>query len=424
VAPGRACGGYAVTSVRIRGIAAGGDGVGRLEDGIAIFVPRSAPDDVLTVEVTERKARYARGRIRRIDAPGGDRVDPGCPHYERDACGGCQLQHLAPHTQLEVKRRLVGEALRRLGKREVEDPTIVPSPLQWRYRTKITLAVSDGRERIGLHPWDRPGHVFELNDCRITTAPVMGLWGELRACRALLPEAISHLVLREDRDGGPHVVVRGGEPPWDARPLAHALSGGPRSIWWEPAGGKARVVAGPRTGFPPLAFAQVNASLADSIRGAAVEALGPVGGRTIWDLYGGVGDGSRLLAAAGARVWSVDADRAAVEWAVRHAAPVGAPAGSPTYLAGRVEEVLQRLPTPDAVLLNPPRTGAAPRVLAALERHRAEGRARRVAYVSCDPATLARDLARLTGYRVARVVAYDLFPQTSHVETLAVLEAT
>jgi 23S rRNA (uracil1939-C5)-methyltransferase len=147
-----------------------------------------------------------------------------------------------------------------------------------------------------------------------------------------------------------------------------------------------------------------------------------VAGRVVWDLYGGTGDGARLLAGRGAAAWSVEVDRIAVEWAARQPAPPTAPAGSPRYLEGRVEEMLHRLPDPVAVLLNPPRSGAGARVAAALDRLARAGTLRRAAYVSCDPATLARDLGRLGAFRLAAVRAYDLFPQTSHVEALAVLE--
>jgi 23S rRNA (uracil1939-C5)-methyltransferase len=116
----------------------------------------------------------------------------------------------------------------------------------------------------------------------------------------------------------------------------------------------------------------------------------------------------------------VDVDRPAVEWAERQ--PEKGPAAI-TYIAGRAEEVLHRLPPPDAVLLNPPRQGVERRVTVALERLRMAGHARRLAYVSCDPATLARDLARLPGYALRSLVAHDMFPQTAHVETLALLEA-
>ena len=116
----------------------------------------------------------------------------------------------------------------------------------------------------------------------------------------------------------------------------------------------------------------------------------------------------------GAKVWSVDADRTAIAWAETQG-------GRITYVAGRVEEVLHRLPAPDFVVLNPPRAGCHARVMKALDR--LTSHVARISYVSCDPATLARDLGRMPGLGIVQITAYDLFPQTSHVETVAILGA-
>jgi 23S rRNA (uracil1939-C5)-methyltransferase len=408
-----------VTVVRIRGIAAGGDGVGRLDDGMAIFVPRTAPGDDVAVEITERRRRHARGRVLELRASSPARVPPPCPHYTRDACGGCQLQHLDVTAQCAAKQSVVGEALRRIGRRDLPDPPIVPSPSAWRYRTKITLAVS--REgHIGLHRLERPDAVFDLIDCPITDERLMQVWGAVRTHRGLLPPQVRAVTLRVDRDGGMHVIARSPSPVWEAASLAHAVGRPDVRYWWHPEDGAPRVVAGPTTGFPALAFEQANPALADLIRAAAVTALAPGPGMIAWDLYAGVGDAARRLALAGASVWGVEADRSAVAWAEQQ--PSDRP---PTFVQGLVEAVLPRLPRPDAVVMNPPRVGVDGRVAATLERLAAEPGARmRVAYVSCDPATLARDLTRMPSYAVRAVVAYDLFPQTSHVETMAILEAT
>lgn len=410
-----------MTVVRIDRIAAGGDGVGRLDDGLTVFVPRTAVGDEAEVEITARKRRYARARLVAIETPSPDRVETPCPHYAQDGCGGCQLQHLSLDAQHRAKRRIVGDALRRIAKRDLEDPEIIPSPEPWRYRAKITLAISDDGERIGLHPHDRPGVVFPLRDCHITREPLMALWGRVRRGATQLPRGANTVVLREDTEGGTHVIVRGGSPPWDPAGFVHDAALTDASVWWQPERGAERVVAGPATGFPALAFEQVNPAFADRIRGEAIATLGDVSGKTVWDLYGGAGEGARALAARGAVVWSVDADRSAVQWAERRPVPPEAPTGSPRYLVGRVEDVLHRLPQPDLVTLNPPRGGCHARVAAALNGH--ASRVSRVAYVSCDPATLARDLGRMPAYSVRSVTAYDLFPQTSHVETVTMLEA-
>jgi len=405
-----------VTAVTIARISAGGDGVGRLESGIVVFVPRTAPGDRVEIELVEEKRRYARGHVVKLLEAGPDRVEPECPHYTADRCGGCQLQHLALPAQLAAKRAIVGDALRRIGRLDLPDPEIATAPTAFRYRTKITLAAVG--DRVGLHLYDNPAAVFPLADCRITREALMRLWAALATQRALLPADLEDVVLREDRDGGLHVIVGGGTEPWSAEPLAQALARADVSYWWRPRGGAARVVAGQHSAFPALAFEQVNPELATQIRHEALELLGDVAGRTVWDLYGGVGDTAALLAERGARVHSVDQDRGAVEWARRR----GLPESQVRFVSGLVEESLHRLPPPDAVIVNPPRAGVSARVCRALQEWGAGRPGARLAYVACDPATLARDLARLNGFGVRAVRAYDLFPQTSHVETVALLE--
>lgn len=428
MAAGGAARGAALSVVTIERIAAGGDGVGRLPDGMVVFVPRTAPGDVVAVEGVERRRRFARGLVARLLEAGPGRVAPACRHYTQDRCGGCRLQHLDGHAQLAVKRAIAGEALRRIGGRDVTDPEIVASPAWWRYRTRIRLWA--GADRLGLHPYDRPDRVFDLDDCPITTDRLMALWRMIRRHRRLLPAQLRTLTLREDRTGGLHVIVEdAGERAWEAGPLARAVGDAAVCWWWLPVAGAARVVGGPGSAFPALAFEQVNPALAVRIREAAVAALDDVAGRTVWDLYGGVGDTARLLAARGASVWSVDADRTAIEWARTSDRPgeereQREAKGEMRYIGGRVEEVLHRLPPPDAVVVNPPRAGLAARVAEGLERW-ARGRpGGRLAYVSCDPATLARDLRRLPALGLVAATAYDLFPHTAHVEVLAVLEAS
>jgi 23S rRNA (uracil1939-C5)-methyltransferase len=406
-----------VSDVTIRGIATGGEGVGTLPDGMTVFVPRTAPGDVVTVDVLERRRRWARGRVRDLVQPGPDRVVPTCQHYVTDGCGGCQLQHLSPSAQASAKLTIVHDVLVRLGGRAAEHVTMVPAPDPWRYRTKISLAVIGGR--IGFHRFDRPGDVFDLVDCPIAVRSLLELLHGLRQVPDAIPPGIDQVILRLDRAGGGHVALRGGTLPFDPEPIARALPNG-TTVWWKPDGGAARVMFGAGSAFPALAFQQVNPEFADRIRAAAVAWLGVGPGSVAWDLYGGLGDAARAMAALGAVVWSVDADQSAVDWA-RAQPSSGTPA--PRFLSALVEEALHRLPDPDTVLLNPPREGVHARVTRGLEALATRGHARRVAYVSCDPATLARDLRRLPRYRLRSVTAYDLFPQTSHVETLACLEA-
>lgn len=419
---GRSSKRFAVTcTAKIDRIASGGDGVGHLEDGLVVFVPRSASGDTLEIEIVRRKARYARGRISTVVTPGPSRVEPECPHYQSDECGGCQLQHLSAESQREIKGKIVGDALRRIAKLSVEDPEVVASPQQWRYRGKITLASKDGQ--LGLRPYDRPDAAFDLGDCLLVQDRVMALWKLVSSNRTLLPDTMESLVLRVDRLGGQHVLSVGGQTCWDAEPLAEAMGGDETSFWWKPQKGAARVVAGPQTGYPAVAFEQMNTIMAEQIRSTAVDGFGKMDGKIAWDLYGGVGDTAELLAARGATAWSVDWDRTAVGWGLANSERTESPGTRVTRIADRVEEAVRRLPEPELVVVNPPRSGLGSRLADWLQRWGERGKGASMAYISCDPATLARDLARMPSFEIRKLVAYDLFPQTGHVETLTMLEA-
>jgi 23S rRNA (uracil1939-C5)-methyltransferase len=404
-----------MTAVRILRLATGGDGVGRLEDGRTVFVPRTAPGDLVELTAVREHRRFAHARPGRLVEPGPDRVEPRCPHYTRDECGGCQLQHLALPAQREARRAFVGDALRRLARREVSDPELEPSTKAFEYRTKLTLAATAGGRVTGLRRFDRPGEIFPLDHCHITVPELMAVWSELRALGSLLPTTLDKLVLRQDRHGGAHVVVRdSGTAAWGGGGTLHAelaRRGRAATIWWHPDGGAPRAVAGAGEAYPATAFEQVHPEMGDRVRAYAVAQLGDLSGRVVWDLYAGVGETTSALAHAGAAVESIEVDRRAVA-----AADAAGPAAR--RHAARVEDAIGGLTPPRLVVTNPPRTGMDTRVTTALERARPE----RVVYVSCDPTTLARDLTRLPSYRLQTIRCFDLFPQTAHVETVAVLE--
>jgi len=408
--------------VAITAIAAGGEGVGRLADGRAVFVARTAPGERIRLrEGVKLHKSFARGELAEIVAPGAVRVTAPCPHYVQDHCGGCQLQHVTYEAQLAAKRAIVGDALRRIAKLDVGDPEIVEAVDEWRYRAKISLAVKSvgrsGSRTVGLHPYDRPASVFPLIDCHIADFRLMAMWRELRPHLDLLPPRLTRLTLRLDRESRRHVMAESSGEPWrNAEALRAALPDGSNVIcWWHPVDGAARVVAGPATGFPATAFEQVNPEMGTIARGWAVEQLGDVRGAVVWDLYGGIGDTAVALAERGAQVVSVDADEKAIDWARRREAPRPV-----RFIAGKAEDVLPTLPEPNAVVVNPPRAGLHWNVTLRLTGQPVT----RLIYVSCDAATLARDLHRLSAtYRVTAVRAFDLFPQTAHVETVAVMEA-
>jgi 23S rRNA (uracil1939-C5)-methyltransferase len=397
-------------SVRILRIAAGGDGVGRLADGRTLFVPRTAPGDLIETADIRLHARFARARVGRILEPGAGRTQPRCTHYVEDACGGCQLQHLDAGAQLAARRAIAGDALRRIARLETPDPELEPAESPWNYRSRITLAVDPAGPRAGFHRLGDADDIFALQRCEIADERLNAAWQVVSSRAADWPAALSHIVLRLGRDDGVHIVFRGPVRPgdeWGSRPGMH--------VWWEAPGASARPVgrtagAGP---IPPGVFEQVHQKMGAQVRAFAIEQLGSVDGTLVWDLYAGIGETSASLAARGARVESVELDAEAVAAAepqtgnriLRH--------------TGAAEQWVAKMSAPASVITNPPRSG----MHEAVVRELAARRPACIVYISCDPATLARDLARLSsGYRLAAIRSFDLFPQTAHVETVVRLD--
>ncbi len=407
-----------IPAVRIERVAAGGDGVGHLTDGRVVFIPATAPGDLVEPRDIRLSARFARAWPGRVVEPGPGRIEVPCDHRRKDGCGGCQLQHLAEPAQQEARKRIVGDALRRIGKLALEDPPLRAADSPWGYRTRITLHRSrDGT--FGFHQAERPGEVFPLRYCLIAREELNALWEELSPLAATLPAAVTRLSLRVDAGGGMHCVLHGdgsGHP--DPAPVVKiqrelASRGQETSFWCGERGGASVPMAGAAGPSSAMVFEQVHPAMAETIRSWVMERLAPEAGQSWWDLYAGTGEMTDRLARKGAEVESVERDQEAVALASRSGI-----AGVRRHV-GYVEEWISRLAPPDGVLVNPPRTGLTPAVSAGLG---ASG-ARRMAYISCDPATLARDLRHLGDrYGVSAVQAFDLFPQTAHVEVAVILE--
>ncbi len=427
--------------VTVHAIAAGGDGVARAE-GLVVFLPRTAPGDEGMAEVVVRKS-FARGEMRVLDRPSPERVEPPCVHYVRDRCGGCQLQHLNYPAQLEAKRVIVQDALTRIAGQPVHAPAVAASPELWRYRTKLTLALRRSVARppdatglaaaaigwtAGLHPYDDPVGVFALEDCPITDVRVLEAWAAILAAGPLLPHAEALRGAVRLTSAGPSLVVEGGRR-WVAAPEFIEAVPELAELWWAPEGARPRLLhrraespAADATApsdmshageGPGASFTQVNAAVAEQLR-AAVETrvLAHAPARVV-DGYAGTGEYARRLASAGVDVTAIERDEAAVAWLSPRL-----PAGS-RAVAASVEDALAGALPADVVILNPPRGGVDARVTALLAAERT--RLRAIVYVSCDPATLARDTARLPGWRIASVETFDMFPQTAHVETVCEL---
>jgi 23S rRNA (uracil1939-C5)-methyltransferase len=404
----------ALVSVPIDSVAAGGDGVGR-SNGLVVFVPRTAPGDVVMAQISG-KGRFARGTLGSIVSPSPNRIEPPCPHYTRDNCGGCQLQHMTYESQLAAKQMIIRDSLERIGKRSVDPPPIERSLKEWRYRTKLTLAMRRRGSRwiAGLHPYNDPARIFPLADCPITDSRVVAAWREIMEADAFFPDAKELRGSVRITSGGPTFVMIGGHR-WAACTQFSAAVPSISAVWWEPAADKPRqLVYDNRVDRPPSAsFVQVNAEMAEILHSYVLDRARSYEPRSVIDAYAGAGHTARSLSEQGVRVMAIELDPDASDWS---ASSLAEPSRA---IRARVEDALPGLFPTDLVILNPPRAGVDSRVTATLE---AEARhVRGVIYVSCNPATLARDLARLPSYRIESLRAFDMFPQTAHVETVCEL---
>jgi 23S rRNA (uracil1939-C5)-methyltransferase len=413
--------------VVVSGPGAGGVGVGHLPDGRVVFLPLTVPGDRVRVRITVAKARWCRGEVEELVEEGPGRRTPPCPHY--GACDGCSLQHLEYSAQLGWKARVVGDALRRIGGVGVEDPVVAPSPRELRYRNKVTFTLrrlEPGHVVAGLRERTNPGRVLDLGpECLLPEEDLARLWGALRGRwgedAALLPAGRElRLTLRAGRAGG-SLLVRGGRGEGDPEALLAGVPG-LLSVWREEKGAAPRCLSG----APALdaewmgeavelrggAFLQVNREAAERLQRELLARVEPVAGLRVVDGYCGGGALGGELARRGASVTGIEADPEAAAMARRREG-----AGF-RVVVGRVEEALAGALPAHLVVLNPPRGGLAEAVPELLRARPPE----RVAYVSCDAATLARDLKRMgEAFHPAWVGAFDLFPQTGHVETLVVL---
>ncbi len=418
-------------TVSIHGIGAHGEGVGRLEDGRAVFVHRTAPGDVASVAVTRDGPRWARARLLRVLEPTSQRREPPCPLYDR--CGGCSLQHVPYPTQLDVKRDRVVQALGRIGGIDVEVGSVVPSPGELEYRTRATFHLRRGDAGsvvAGFHAVGMPHRIVDVDArCRIVSPRLAGAWRDLRASwgpgARFLPAGRQLDLTLQEVEGGVVLLVRGGAGRGDAPAILGRVPD-LVAIW---AAGRDRpddpaLLAGASTAghewnedhlaLRPTAFLQANRFAATMLWDALSAVLDDVDGLRIVDAYSGAGAFARAWARSGASVTAIELNPEAAGTAA-----AGAPAGL-RVVAGSVEEHLPAHLPADVVVLNPPRAGVTRAVVDALIGSPPP----RLVYVSCDPATLARDLDRLSGgFDVVRLLALDLFPQTAHVESVATLEA-
>jgi 23S rRNA (uracil1939-C5)-methyltransferase len=441
-----------VLEVAIDDLAFGGEGVGRL-DGYVMFVRGGLPGDRVRIRVTETRARYGRGVIEDVVAPSPHRVAAPCPYFGR--CGGCRLQHLDYPAQLAFKEKQVRDCLQRLGPAtDFELRPIAPAPEAYGYRNKMefTVAGTPTTPIVGLHEADRYDVVLDIDRCLLQSPTMNTLLDEVRAQirdRKLSvydqdsgQGLLRFVTLREGRRTGDAMVNLVGAAPdvETLAPVAEAVRDrvpAVASVVLNVNVKKAAVAVGTEehvlvgrdhiterlgdVAFQVSAgsFFQTNTAQAERLFGIVEDACALSGAETLIDLYSGTGAISLLLARRCQRVYGIELSAAAVADAVRNARLNGI--GNATFLVGEVRHVLPGLLREgvhaDVVVADPPRAGFHPKALAAL----AALAPARLVYVSCNPATLARDVGDLLrhGYRLEWVQPVDMFPQTPHIEAVA-----
>jgi SAM-dependent methyltransferases related to tRNA (uracil-5-)-methyltransferase len=406
-----------MVSLEIESIAAGGDGVGR-NNGLVVFVPRTAPGELVTARINGR-GTFARGTLRTITRPSNERIDPICPHYTQDKCGGCQIQHMSYLSQLRSKQRIIRDAIERIGKRRVDVSEVQGSEKEWRYRVKLTLAMKrqfSGEWIAGLHHFDDPSRIFAMVDCPITDERVVAAWHLVMKESKFFP-GVPELrgSIRLTDDGLVFVLVGGAR--WPNAPDFFESIPTLAVVWWENEEGARKLIGDrrpPRSLQPPSAsFGQINPAVAGDLRQHVIRLVSSYSPTSVADAYSGTGETAIAFAEAGAKVTAIELDNDASRWCA-----LRLPEGSVSMRA-RVEEALPSVMPVEAVVLNPPRTGVDARVTEILQN--ADAKPKVVVYVSCNPATLARDIARLPAYRVVSLVPFDMFPQTAHVESVCEL---
>ncbi|MGE5180878.1 MAG: class I SAM-dependent RNA methyltransferase [Acidobacteriota bacterium] len=371
----------------ITALAAGGDGVGRDDTGRVTFVPRTAPGDRVRVAVTEQHKSFARGELVDVIAASGDRVEPPCAHF-REGCGGCQWQHVARPAQVAAKQALVTNALRKLG--VAVEPVADPCP-PYGWRRRARFHVMGGKVGLFQHASHRV--------LPIATCPQ--LEPELDAARAAVAASSppdGELALVRGHRGE---IVVGLARPWRLAARLVGRAGIVGVIAGDARHGQTVIELEPGLTGGPWDFAQASAAGNAALVQLARAAVGK-GPGTLVELYAGSGNFTRAFVADGWEVLASDLT-----------GPAGRVDGA-RFEVGPAPEVLARVTGPvDAVVLDPPRTGAADAVAGIVELA-----PRAIVYVSCDPATLARDAGRLVeaGYRAERAWPVDVMPQTSHVE--------
>lgn len=449
-----------VLTLAVEDIALGGKALARHE-GRVVFVDRGLPGDRVTARLTKVKRTFAEARLESVESPAPERTAARCAHAAQ--CGGCRLQELPYEAQCRLKQRQVAETLRHLG--GLAEPPVnalVPAPAAWHYRNKMEFSFfpdAQGAPVLGLHERGTFDRVFEVRECHLPSPLVVEIlrltqafarehrWRAYHPSRhegvarflmvrhlPLTDECAVHLVAVNDRlDGLREWAKAVAELSPAVKTVTLGVNGSraniavmEREVLLHGTGAIVERLLGLEFEVVGNAFLQTNSAQAEHLYQAALDAARLEGGETVLDLYCGAGTLTLLFARAAGLAVGVESVPDAVERAHRNAVRNGFAATR--FVCGEARQVLREWAQgkregavkPDLVVVDPPRAGLHPRVVF----RAAELRPKRIVYVSCNPATLARDLKDFAplGYALAEVTPFDMFPHTPHIECVARLE--
>ena len=397
----------------------GGEAMGRLPDGRAVFVPFGLPGEQVRVRLIQDKQNFARGELVEVVTASPKRVDPKCKHFGK--CGGCHYQNLSYENQLQAKTEILRDQFQRIGK--IENPPIkpiVPSPLEWNYRNHVQFHLT-AEGKLGFVN-SKGNSVFPIEECHLPETGIDSFWRELQFESNKEVERVSlraghneelMVVLESENFETPELEIEADVS------VVHLFDEHPVVI----AGRDHFVVSVLEKDFRVSAasFFQVNTKMAEKMVEYLLARLPVSMSTTVLDVYCGVGLFSKFFASKCEQVIGIEASESACEDFVFNLDEFD----NVELYEGAAEEILPglagRLDSSTFVIVDPPRAG--------LERHALDAilsiKPQIIAYVSCDPSTLARDAARLIngGYRLVEVTPFDLFPQTYHIESISIFES-
>ncbi len=397
----------------------GGESMGRLPDGRAVFIPFGLPNEVVKIRLTQEKQNFARGEIIEILKPSPDRITAKCKHFLQ--CGGCHYQHMSYENQLLAKTEILQDQLQRIGK--IENPpvkNIISSPSEWNYRNHIQFHLTD-EGKLGFIN-SKGNSAFGIEECHLPEPAIDSFWRQLEFESNTNLERVSLrsgdendliLILESESPETPELEVEANVS------VIHVYENHPV------------VIAGQDHTFIKIldkdfkvssqSFFQVNIKMAEKMVEHLINQIPtPDSQTTLLDIYCGVGLFSKFFANKYQKVIGIESSPSACEDFVFNLDEFE----NIDLYEGSAEEILPKLAnqitTPTHVILDPPRAGIEKHALDAIVNIKPQI----IAYVSCDPSTLARDAARLIsgGYKLKHVTPFDLFPQTYHIESISIFE--